>query len=793
MSDLFADFMRGWQFVDYVNDRERRQAQEDIAWNRQDELWRQQQDQYAQAQRLDRLEKLGRQYEAIALNPDGTYKSVEQIAAEGNGKQLYEMWNDPAFDAVRNVNGRDVKIVGGRGRGNQLILEAEHRDPKTGDVISRGPLTVNRYGPNEDPEGKDPVRPLTLDGIHQAMVQTFRGELDSFHKRYGAGQAAQYDRGLINKAIGFSQPQAPGAAPQDNLRFANAPQGMSENYLPRVHQIESAGGTKLTGANSSAKGHFQWTNGTARQYGLLGDGFDNRGDLEKEKAAFEHFTSDNAKQLEAAGVPVNDTTLYLAHQQGAGGAIEILRAAAEGREVSPEIRRNMDNNGGQGLTPAQFVTKWDDKMGGYAGQQVAAAQESAPAQGQPMPFEQKPVAGPHAAVAPVAQGGQPPIDAFSYENNPVTQQAVKQYAELLAQQQQGYGTGGGGLRAKKLDEDLAAARSALKYNGVDPRLVEGNLQDAIAAPGKVLEHGMSMRAAPGAKEQAIAARRVEAPQAAPAAIPPKGALTQPAAPGAQPAAFSPQPKAQLTATQQKEQRAVLTEMVQRKIISLKEAQEIARTGGLGGSKLKFVADGYGGVVVFDENTGQQVAYHENPTVQALKTAGRSGRGGSGGSGGNSSSGIKYGKDRIDALSKSFHPHWARIGEGGKHEPAAVEEDLWRTIGVNRDALAQLGFPDDPADWAPRQWDAYLEWYRESRKHDGVKSTLADWIPFVDSKQVTDSRGQLTQTPVRGAGPQDAVYRAADGNQYDLQAIVAAGHARSLEEAAALVEQALNGA
>lgn len=58
---------------------------------------------------------------------------------------------------------------------------------------------------------------------------------------------------------------------------------------------------------------------------------------------------------------VNPEYGYLAHQQGAKGIAEIIKAAKDGTEVSAARRRNMDANGGLGKTPAEFLEFWRNK------------------------------------------------------------------------------------------------------------------------------------------------------------------------------------------------------------------------------------------------------------------------------------------------------------------------------------------------------------------------------------------------------------------------------------------------
>ena len=163
--------------------------------------------------------------------------------------------------------------------------------------------------------------------------------------------------------------QAPAPRPINDLKIWKRPDGRymtGDTFLDTMLSIESGGrlhdknGNILKAAGSSARGLFQVIDSTARSYGLLGDGFDLRGDPEASLAFAVKYAQDNAKSLKKNGIPVSPLTVYLSHQQGAGGIKEIWDAANGRGTVSKGVRANMDNNGGRGLTPAQFLKKYDN-------------------------------------------------------------------------------------------------------------------------------------------------------------------------------------------------------------------------------------------------------------------------------------------------------------------------------------------------------------------------------------------------------------------------------------------------
>lgn len=132
--------------------------------------------------------------------------------------------------------------------------------------------------------------------------------------------------------------------------------GVDPAFMLAMGHIESRFNPSAKAGKSSATGLYQFIDSTAKQYGLLGDGFDNRKDpIANTKAAIQ-LTKDNQKALEKYGIPVNPTTLYLAHQQGIGGAAEIYNAAMKGTPVSVAVARNMQNNF-KTTDPASYLSK----------------------------------------------------------------------------------------------------------------------------------------------------------------------------------------------------------------------------------------------------------------------------------------------------------------------------------------------------------------------------------------------------------------------------------------------------
>jgi hypothetical protein len=135
---------------------------------------------------------------------------------------------------------------------------------------------------------------------------------------------------------------------KDKITAASQKYGIDPQHMMAIAQMES-GGNATAVSHTGAAGLYQFTGGTAKQYGLK-----NRFDPEQNIDAAARLYADNAKSLKARGIEPTLENVYLAHQQGAGGAAQII-AASEGRgTVSADVARNMGLNVGAGQDAAGF-------------------------------------------------------------------------------------------------------------------------------------------------------------------------------------------------------------------------------------------------------------------------------------------------------------------------------------------------------------------------------------------------------------------------------------------------------
>ena len=128
-----------------------------------------------------------------------------------------------------------------------------------------------------------------------------------------------------------------------------------EAYRKKLLEIESSGGQNLVNPDSGAFGPYQFHPKTAKEYGLEFG--------ENQDAAFEDFTSKNREQLVAA-LEREPTMgeLYLAHQQGAKGAIDLLSNPDAPAVAVRPTKAITQNAGTPDMTAGEFANKWMSKF-----------------------------------------------------------------------------------------------------------------------------------------------------------------------------------------------------------------------------------------------------------------------------------------------------------------------------------------------------------------------------------------------------------------------------------------------
>ncbi|RWN47183.1 MAG: lytic transglycosylase domain-containing protein [Mesorhizobium sp.] len=148
-------------------------------------------------------------------------------------------------------------------------------------------------------------------------------------------------------------------APEVNAAIdeAAAETGEDATTLRTIAQIESGGNPRAKNPSSTAGGLFQQLDANARQYGV-----GNKFNAKESALGAAKFMRDNRKYLRAQlGREPTPGELYLAHQQGPGGAAALLKnpdKSAVSIVGAPSVRLN----GGQpGMTAGQFAKLWINK------------------------------------------------------------------------------------------------------------------------------------------------------------------------------------------------------------------------------------------------------------------------------------------------------------------------------------------------------------------------------------------------------------------------------------------------
>lgn len=166
----------------------------------------------------------------------------------------------------------------------------------------------------------------------------------------------------------------PGFSPEVNNAIAGASQstGVSQGYLNTTAKIESGGDPKAKNPNASSEGLFQFTDATAKQYGVA----DKTDPVQSANGAASLYL-DNKQSLQGSlGRPPSDAEVYLAHQQGAGAAAAMLQNPDQpvGDVLKPFYKNQKDmknaivNNGGSmDMSAGQFASKWTDKYNATSG------------------------------------------------------------------------------------------------------------------------------------------------------------------------------------------------------------------------------------------------------------------------------------------------------------------------------------------------------------------------------------------------------------------------------------------
>lgn len=209
----------------------------------------------------------------------------------------------------------------------------------------------------------------------QAALDYLNGHRDSM----AAGDVARLEGALVPEAK-----RRRGREAGRQLAMQGMGGSIPESYYANAKAAESGGRGDAKNPNSSARGFFQWTDGTwanmVQKHPDLDLTMDGRGNAAQEERAMRRFTEENAAMLIRGGVAISNGTLYAAHFLGAGGALKVLRAplAASVASIVGEgvVRANSFL---RGMNVSDFIA-WAERKGGGAGPEASVPQP----QGNPM-------------------------------------------------------------------------------------------------------------------------------------------------------------------------------------------------------------------------------------------------------------------------------------------------------------------------------------------------------------------------------------------------------------------------
>jgi hypothetical protein len=186
-----------------------------------------------------------------------------------------------------------------------------------------------------------------------AKAETSDGAIPLYNT--GPGLSPIGGNGSTGRAVQFDPSKAPAYLDGIAQKY-----GINPDDFKRMAWIESKFDPNARAGSSSAGGLFQFTDDTARRYGLT-----NKFDGVANAEAAARLWMDNKAGLEKAlGRAPTAGELYLAHQQGLGGATKLLtnpNASAESLLGSDAFRHN---GGRDGMTGADFARLWTGKFEG---------------------------------------------------------------------------------------------------------------------------------------------------------------------------------------------------------------------------------------------------------------------------------------------------------------------------------------------------------------------------------------------------------------------------------------------
>ncbi|MQB43389.1 transglycosylase SLT domain-containing protein [Rhizobium sp. ICMP 5592] len=166
--------------------------------------------------------------------------------------------------------------------------------------------------------------------------------------------------GHIAGAQGGIRVRMPPAQIRSIITNAAVRHGVDPNALIQTAGVESNFNPDAFNKGSGASGLFQFVSGTARQYGLS-----NPRDADQSADAAARLWKDNTAVLKRGlGRDPTGGELYLAHQQGAGGALKLLQNPDANAAKLVGESAVASNGGSIGMSAREFAKMWTSRVTG---------------------------------------------------------------------------------------------------------------------------------------------------------------------------------------------------------------------------------------------------------------------------------------------------------------------------------------------------------------------------------------------------------------------------------------------
>lgn len=295
---------------------------------------------------------------------------------------------DQAQDALTPTESIRPQVRPEQDKGSQTVVDKEREDlfalftemlteyrslsPRSTAETPSGDLGTQADQPNL-PEtrsfGNAEVQVLETQSVTPEVTpvtaQTFKQEAAAVQETPSSNLSGVIDQGVPPTA---AEPNGP-ISQKLGIDFAQieVANGLPAGFLERSAKIESGGNPNAKNPTSSAGGLFQQIDSNAKAFGVT-----NRFDPVQSTEGAVKFAKQNQGILrEALGREPTAAELYLAHQQGAGGARSLLTRSAEpALTVLESIYNNkttaknalLNNGGSQAMTAGDFANIWIKKF-----------------------------------------------------------------------------------------------------------------------------------------------------------------------------------------------------------------------------------------------------------------------------------------------------------------------------------------------------------------------------------------------------------------------------------------------